>query len=68
MTPHAHGLELLIRKSKTDQEGQGRKVFILPAKSEGRCPVKVLQAWLELVGIRELRKLSICNLCKSKIG
>ena len=53
ITPHAHGLELLIRKSKTDQEGEGQTVFIPLAKSEERCPVKALQAWLELAGIGE---------------
>jgi integrase len=51
ITSHAHGIELLIRKSKTDQEGEGRTVFIPLAKSEERCPVKALQAWLELAGI-----------------
>jgi len=51
ITPHAHGLELLIRRSKTDQEGEGRTVFIPLAKSEERCPVKALQQWLELAGI-----------------
>jgi integrase len=51
VTPHAHGLELLIRRSKTDQEGQGRTVFIPLAKSEERCPVTALRAWLEASGI-----------------
>ena len=51
ITPHAHGVELLIRRSKTDQEGEGRTVFIPLAKSEERCPVKALQRWLELAGI-----------------
>ena len=51
MTPHAHGIELLIKRSKTDQEGEGRTVFIPLAKSEERCPVKALQRWLELAGI-----------------
>lgn len=51
ITPHAHGLELLIRRSKTDQEGEGRTVFVPLAKSEERCPVKALQRWLELAGI-----------------
>lgn len=51
ITPHAHGIELLIRRSKTDQEGEGRSVFIPLAKSEERCPVKALQRWLELAGI-----------------
>jgi integrase len=51
ITPHAHGIELLIRRSKTDQEGEGRTVFVPLAKSEERCPVKALQAWLDLAGI-----------------
>jgi len=51
ITPHAHGIELLIRRSKTDQEGEGRTVFVPLAKAEERCPVKALQRWLELAGI-----------------
>lgn len=51
ITPHAHGMELLIRRSKTDQEGEGRTVFVPLAKSEDRCPVKALQIWLEMAGI-----------------
>jgi integrase len=51
--PHAHGLELNIVRSKTDQEGQGRTVFVPMARSEERCPVKALQAWLELASIGE---------------
>ena len=53
ITPHAHGLELNIVRSKTDQEGQGRTVFVPMARSEERCPVKALQTWLELTGIGE---------------
>lgn len=51
ITPHSHGIELLIRRSKTDQEGEGRTVFLPLAKSEERCPVKALQRWLDLAGI-----------------
>lgn len=53
ITPHAHGLELLIRRSKTDQEGEGRTVFVPIARAEERCPVKALQSWLEAAGIGE---------------
>jgi integrase len=52
ITPHAHGIELLIRRSKTDQEGEGRMVFVPLAKSEDRCPIKALDHWLKLAGIR----------------
>lgn len=53
ITPHAHGLEVKIVRSKTDQEGEGRMVFVPLAKSEDRCPVKALDRWLELAGIGE---------------
>src|SRR5476649_1069524 len=43
-------MELLIRRSKTDQEGAGRTVFIPYARGK-RCPVKALLTWLELAGI-----------------
>lgn len=44
------GIEILLRKSKTDQEGRGRVVFIPNAKGS-RCPVKSLTRWLELYGV-----------------
>lgn len=50
MTLYDSGLELLLRRSKTDQEGAGRSVFI-PYARGSRCPVKVLKSWLELAGI-----------------
>lgn len=50
MTPFDSGVELLLRRSKTDQEGAGRTVFI-PCASSSRCPVKALKSWLELAGI-----------------
>lgn len=44
------GVDILLRRSKTDQEGEGREVFIPYAKGE-RCPVKALKLWLEAAGI-----------------
>lgn len=44
------GVELLIRRSKTDQEGAGRTVFV-PYARGSRCPVKALTDWLSLAGI-----------------
>jgi integrase len=52
VTPYDNGIELLIRRSKTDQEGIGRTVFIPYAKGS-RCPVKALKSWLALAGITE---------------
>nr|WP_315260672.1 site-specific integrase [uncultured Duganella sp.] len=50
ITRYDTGFELLIRRSKTDQEGIGRTVFIPYARGK-RCPVKALTNWLELAGI-----------------
>ncbi|OEZ88591.1 tyrosine recombinase XerC [Janthinobacterium sp. HH104] len=50
ITHYDNGLEFLIRRSKTDQEGVGRTVFI-PYARGSRCPVKALLTWLELAGI-----------------
>jgi integrase len=44
------GVELMIRRSKTDQEGAGRTVFI-PRARGSRCPVKALANWIALSGI-----------------
>lgn len=52
ITQFDSGMELLLRRSKTDQEGAGRTVFIPYAKGS-RCPVKVLKYWLELAGIAD---------------
>jgi integrase len=50
LTQFDNGVEILIRRSKTDQEGAGRTVFIPYARGT-RCPVKALKDWLELAGI-----------------
>lgn len=38
------GIEILLRRSKTDQEGVGRTVFIPRAKG-ARCPVAAIDQW-----------------------
>jgi integrase len=50
MKHYDSGVEFLIHRSKTDQEGAGRTVFIPYARGT-RCPVKVLKTWLGLAGI-----------------
>lgn len=44
------GLVINIRRSKTDQEGHGRKVAI-PYARGATCPVQSLKAWLSISGI-----------------
>jgi site-specific recombinase XerD len=45
------GMLVTLRRSKTDQEGQGRKVAI--PRGEVACPVAAVKAWLEAAGITE---------------
>lgn len=44
------GLVILLRRSKTDQAGEGRKIAIPYARGTV-CPVHALQDWLDLSGI-----------------
>jgi site-specific recombinase XerD len=47
----AEGLKVLIRRSKTDQEGEGQRIGI--AHGTSLCPIKALQTWLDAAGITE---------------
>jgi integrase len=41
------GLTVTLRRSKTDQEGAGRKIGIPYGANPETCPVRVVQAWLD---------------------
>ncbi len=43
------GLVVTIRRSKTDPEGQGRKVGLPYGSHPQTCPVRAMQSWLELL-------------------
>ena len=45
------GLTVTLRRSKTDQEGQGRPIGIPYGSNPDTCPVRVLRTWLEQAGI-----------------
>jgi site-specific recombinase XerD len=47
----SRGLELLIRRSKTDQEGEGQRIGIPHGYHPETCPVRALSAWLQRSGI-----------------
>jgi site-specific recombinase XerD len=47
------GLVVTIRRSKTDQEGESRKLGIPYASHLETCPVRSLQDWLQKSGITE---------------
>lgn len=50
ITSHEHGIDILLRKSKTDQSGKGLVVSI-PFAFGDKCPVKAIAKWRELAGI-----------------
>jgi site-specific recombinase XerD len=43
----AHGLEVVLRRSKTDQEGEGRLIGVPYGSNLVTCPVRAIMAWLE---------------------
>ncbi len=45
------GLVVRIRRSKADQEGEGRKIGIPYGSNPATCPIRSLQEWLERSGI-----------------
>jgi len=44
------GLVVTLRRSKTDQEGQGREVGIPYGSNPATCPVRAVRAWVEALG------------------
>ncbi|MCU4186609.1 tyrosine-type recombinase/integrase [Acidiferrimicrobium sp. IK] len=53
VTDGQDGLTILLRRSKTDQEGAGRKVGIPYGSDPATCPVRAYRAWLDAAGISE---------------
>jgi site-specific recombinase XerC len=47
------GLTVTLRRSKTDQEAQGRKIGIPYGSNPETCPVRTLQGWLTQAGLAE---------------
>ena len=41
------GLTVMLRRSKTDQDGAGRKIGIPYGSNPETCPVRTIQAWIE---------------------
>jgi site-specific recombinase XerD len=41
------GLTVTLRRSKTDQRGEGRKIGIPYGANPDTCPVRTMQAWME---------------------
>src|SRR5262249_53235462 len=47
------GLTVMLRRSKVDQDGAGRKVGIPYGSNPETCPVRSLQAWIEQAAIAD---------------
>jgi site-specific recombinase XerD len=47
------GLTVTLRRSKTDQDGAGRKIGIPYGACPETCPVRTLQAWIEQTSIAD---------------
>jgi site-specific recombinase XerC len=47
------GLKIILRRSKTDQEGVGRKIGIPYGANPETCPVRNIQAWIEQGGLSD---------------
>jgi integrase len=45
------GLTVTLQKSKTDQNGAGRKIGVPYGSNPDTCPVRVVQAWIEQAAI-----------------
>ncbi len=45
------GLVVTVRRSKTDQEGEGREIGVPYGSNPSTCPVRATRAWLEASGI-----------------
>ena len=49
----SEGLVVNVRRSKTDQLGEGAEVAIAEGAHAATCPVRAVRAWLELAGVAE---------------
>jgi site-specific recombinase XerD len=45
------GLTIILRRSKIDQEGAGRKVGIPYGSNPETCPIRTIQLWMEQAGV-----------------
>ena len=64
------GLILTLRRSKTDQEGRGRRIGIPHARGRWR-PVREAEAWIEVAEITEgplFRSLRNANARRGRTG
>ncbi len=47
------GIEVVVRRSKTDQAGEGQRIAIVREADSAYCPVNALETWLRAAAITE---------------
>ena len=52
LTWKPRSLELLLPRSKTDQDGEGARIGIPRGRNEETCPVRALHAWLQAADVQ----------------
>lgn len=57
----SEGLIVSIRRSKTDQEGEGRKIGIPAGTDPGTCPIHATAVWLAAAGIESGAVFRVMN-------
>jgi len=54
MIDHAeHGVDVIIRRSKTDQQAKGERIAIVREADSVYCPVNALEIWLRAAAIAD---------------
>jgi integrase len=60
-------LRVTLRRSKTDQKGQGRSIVIMPGENPTSCAVAAVRAWLRAADLEQegdtpaFRPVSVCG-------
>lgn len=57
----SEGLVISIRRSKTDQDGEGRKIGVPAGTDPGTCPVHAVEAWLAAAKIESGAVFRVMN-------
>jgi site-specific recombinase XerD len=60
------GLDVVVRKTKTDQTAEGRKVPIPYGSDPATCPVRLTQAWLAVLASRGITSRPLLRRMDSK--
>ena len=59
------GIEVAVRRSKTDQHGRGEAIAIWAADREELCALRALDAWLSVRGTRSPDEPLFCGVLKN---